>query len=57
MVCLFVRVSLVDSERVSAKYGAVLADRPFTGSPRIQNDKHTTFFQGGNCRSTIGEQP
>ena len=28
MVCLFVRVSLVESERVSAQYGAVLADRP-----------------------------
>jgi len=32
MVCLFVRVSLVDSERVSAQYGVVLADRPSGGA-------------------------
>jgi hypothetical protein len=57
VVCLSVRVSLDESERILAHYGAVLADRPSRAARDLMNDKHTASFQGCTRRSIADPQP
>jgi len=56
-VCLSVCVSLNESERVSAHYGAVLADRPLQVARVYKNGKHTAFFQGRTRKFKAAPQP
>jgi hypothetical protein len=57
VVCLSVRVSLDESERILAHYGAVLADKPSRAARDLMNDKHTASFQGCTRRSIADPQP
>jgi len=53
---LLVRVSLVESERVFAQHGVVLADRPSRVAREYERQTHH-LFQGRACRAKAGPQP